>query len=258
MTTVRVNGLIIGYQEQGQGDAIVFLHGVGSDKTLWEKQLDHFSLRWRAVSLDYPGYGESGLPPKALNREEIAHYLLGAMDELGIESAHVVGLSMGGVMALEMARHQRTRLRSLVLADTFAKHPQAETIIERSRHALATMTMREFAEWRVPVVLQPHADEALKQEVIQNMARIHKTSYYWAVDAVWNADYREDLSSLNIPALIVIGQQDTLTPLSLSQELYEGIHGSQIEIIPDAGHISNVDNAVIFNQVVESFVASTH
>src|SRR5687768_9385645 len=99
MARITSNDIQIGYDERGSGDPIVFLHGVGSDKSVWARQLAHFARAWRAVALDYPGYGDSDLPARDLDRPAIAGYVRGALDALGIAAAHVVGLSMGGVIA---------------------------------------------------------------------------------------------------------------------------------------------------------------
>jgi 3-oxoadipate enol-lactonase len=204
--------------------------------------------------LDYPGYGESDLPAGDLGRADVARYVFGAIEALGIEAAHIVGLSMGGVIALEMARQQPARLRSLTLADSFARHPDAAAIVERAFQA-ASMSMRAFAEARVSVLLAPSATETLKHEVVETMARIDKRTYRWATTAVWTPDYRADLTHIAIPTLVVVGEHDQPTPLALSQELYEGIPGAHLAIIPGAGHISNIDNPAVFNQAVEAFIS---
>jgi 3-oxoadipate enol-lactonase len=257
MARITVNGLDIGYSERGGGDAIVFLHGVGSDKSVWARQLEHFSRKWRAVALDYPGYGESDMPAGDLDRAAIAAYILGALDELGIAVAHTVGLSMGGVIALEMALQQPSRLRSLVLADSFAWHPDADGILARTRNALATMTMQEFAEARVRVLLAPSAPEALQREVVETMGRIDKRVYAWTSVAVWTPDYRGDLPRIAIPTLVVVGEHDQPTPPALSEALQAGIPGAKLAIIPNAGHISNIDNPAVFNRVVAEFTSGS-
>ncbi|MBA3827265.1 MAG: alpha/beta fold hydrolase, partial [Ktedonobacterales bacterium] len=91
----------IGYTAAGSGPALVFLHGVGSDKRVWAEQIAHFSQRYRAIALDYPGYGESDLPANPLGRPEIAAALWAALMALQVDRPHVIGLSMGGVIALE-------------------------------------------------------------------------------------------------------------------------------------------------------------
>jgi 3-oxoadipate enol-lactonase len=254
MARIRVHDLDIGYDERGSGDAVVFLHGVGSDKSVWGRQLEHFARGWRAVALDYPGYGESDLPPGDLDRAAIAGYVLGALDALGVGRAHVVGLSMGGVIALELAMRWPARLRSLALADSFAWHPNADAILARTRAALASMTMREFAEQRVGALLAPGAVAVLKREVVETMGRIDPRAYAWASLAVWTPDYRANLAGIAAPTLVLVGEHDQITPPALSESLAAGIPGARLEVIPGAGHIANIDNPAVFNRVVEEFI----
>jgi 3-oxoadipate enol-lactonase len=256
MAKIRVGHQNLAFHEKGSGSAVVFLHGVGSDISAWNRQIDDFSQRWRAVALEYPGYGESDLSANGLSREEIGRFLLGAMDGLGIADAHIVGLSMGGVMAIEMACQQAARVRSLTLADTFARHPDGMTILEGLHRDVSTMTMHDFAKGRVGLILAPDAPDTLKQEVIETMAKIDKRTYTWSTAAVWTADYRKALSQIHCPTLIVIGEHDQLTPIALSEELNRGVPGSRMEIIPEAGHLSNLDHPTFFNRIVEEFILS--
>ncbi|MDQ3686758.1 MAG: alpha/beta hydrolase [Acidobacteriota bacterium] len=264
MAVVRVNDLHIGYNEarptwgdSPTGDAVLFLHGVGSDKSAWDAQLEHFGMTHRAVALDYPGYGESDFPASELNREEIARCIFGAMDELKIEEAHVIGLSMGGVIALEMHRQNSSRFRSLTLANTFACHPEAGRIIERSQHVFASMTMRSFAETRVESLLTANAQPALKRKVVETMARIDKRTYAWASVAVWTADYRHYLPSIITPTLVIASDHDQPTPPVLSGELCAAVPTARMEVISAAGHLSNIENPIAFNALVERFISST-
>src|SRR5437763_13203054 len=131
------NGYDIGYVEAGGGGAtpIVFLHGVGSDKSVWHPQLAHFGKTRRAIAFDYPGYGDSDPAPAGTTRDDYASAILSAMHELGIDRAHICGLSLGGVVAIAMAQHAPERCATLILADTFAVHPDGKAIYERSRAA---------------------------------------------------------------------------------------------------------------------------
>ena len=128
------NGRMIGYSESGSGDAtpIVFLHGVGSDKSVWHPQLAHFGQSRRAVAFDYPGYGDSDPAPEGTTRDDYAEAILSAMAELGIGRAHICGLSLGGVIAIALHHAAAERCASLMLADTFARHPDGQGIYERS------------------------------------------------------------------------------------------------------------------------------
>ena len=178
------------------------------------------------------------------------------MNGLDIEKAHVVGLSMGGVMALEVARHQPERLRTLILSNTFAFHPDGKIILKGLHQDIERMSMRDFAKKRVPLILAPQTSEAIRQEVIEAMRKIDKRTYRWSTRAVWTADYRSDLPRIRIPTLIAIGEYDQLTASALSEELHRGISGSTFTIIPKASHLSNLDNPGFFNRMVEDFILS--
>src|SRR5690348_9124241 len=127
-------GYSIGYSESGSGDAtpIVFLHGVGSDKSVWHPQLDHFGKARRSIAFDYPGYGDSDPAPHGTTRDDYAAAILSAMRGLGIERAHICGLSLGGVIAIAMHQADPGACVSLILADTFAAHPDGQGIYDRS------------------------------------------------------------------------------------------------------------------------------
>jgi len=255
MARIKVSDIEIGYNARGAGAALVFLHGVGSDKSVWDRQLASFSAGYRAIALDYPGYGDSGMPPGDLDRAAIAGYVLGALDALGIGAAHLVGLSMGGVIALELARSRPERLRSLVLADSFAWHPDGDAIVARTRAALERMSMREFAEQRVEVLLAPGAGAMLRHEVVETMSRIDRRAFGWASLAVWTPDYRADLPRIATPTLVLVGEHDQITPAALSEALAAGIPGAHLALIRGAGHISNIDQPAAFDALVEAFIS---
>ena len=130
----------IGVEEAGGGDRtpLVFLHGVGSDKSVWRPQLEHFGAERRAIALDYPGYGESAFVAGA-DRDGFAAAVLAAMSALGIQRAHLCGLSLGGVIAIAAHAAAPERCASLILADTFALHPEGPAIRDRSSRCSSTI-----------------------------------------------------------------------------------------------------------------------
>ena len=248
------NGSAIGYEEAGSPapTPIVFLHGVGSDKSVWRPQLDHFSAVRRAVAFDYPGYGDSDPAPDGTTRDDYALAILSAMDGLGIERAHVCGLSLGGVAAIAMHHAAPDRCASLILADSFAVHPEGRAIYDRS--IAASGDLRAMAEARVDVLLAQPADLAVRSEVVETMARIGPAAYRIGAEAVWLADQRERAARIDVPALVLCGSEDKVTPPSLSDELTRLIPGARMQLIPRAGHIANLEKPDEFNRAVESFV----
>ena len=248
------NGYDIGYEEAGRSEAtpIIFLHGVGSDKSVWRPQLDHFGKRRRAVAFDYPGYGESDPAPEGTSRDDYASAIISAMHELGIDRAHVCGLSLGGVVAIAMCHAEQSRCASLILADTFAVHPQGQAIYERS--LTASENLRSMAEARVDVLLAQPAAPRVRREVVETMARIDPSAYCIGAEAVWLADQRGRAAKIDVPTLILVGDQDLITPPELSNELAGLIPNSRIRLIKEAGHISNLEKPLDFNREVDEFI----
>lgn len=257
MPRVRTDsGICIGFDEAGGGDGapIVFLHGVGSDKSVWAPQLAHFGQSRRAIAFDYPGYGESDPASPGTNRDDYAAAIWSALRRLGIGEAHICGLSLGGVIAIAMHSAEPSCCASLILADTFAVHPDGAGIYEPSAAAAASGSLRPMAEARVDFLLAQPADPAVRTEVVETMARIDPAAYRIGAEAVWLADQRERAADIRVPTLIICGDDDKPTPPALSVELHGLIAGSRLEMIERAGHLTNLEQPEVFNGLVESFL----
>jgi 3-oxoadipate enol-lactonase len=255
MGKVRTSsGSSIGFAEAGGGERtpIIFLHGVGSDKSVWRPQLDHFGAERRAIAFDYPGYGDSDAAPEGTTRDDYAVAILSAMRELGIERAHVCGLSLGGVIAIAMTNAAPDCCASLILADSFAAHPDGEAIYQRSLAGAANM--RALAEGRVDVLLAQPADAAVRNEVIETMAAISPEAYCTGAAAVWLAYQRDRVHDIRAPTLVLCGAEDKITPPALSHELTRLIPGARFESIEHAGHLGNIERPEEFNTLVGAFV----
>ena len=244
----------IGYSEAGSGSVpLVLLHGVGSDKSVWRPQLDHFGGERRTIAFDYPGYGESDFRPEA-SRDDFARCILTAMDALDIPRAHICGLSLGGVIAIAMHAEAPERCASLILADTFACHPEGQAIYDRSLAASRELGMRGLAESRVGALVADGASAELLDELIETMARIDPSAYHLGARAVWLADQRDRVRDIGCPVLVLCGSEDRITPPSLSEDLKDRIPGSALVEIAGAGHLSNAEQPAVFNRVVRAFL----
>ena len=248
------NGYEIGYMEAGDGEEtpIVFLHGVGSDKSAWRPQLAHFSKSCRAIAFDYPGYGDSDPAPGGTTRDDYASAIISAMHELGIERAHVCGLSLGGVVAIAMYHADEERCASLILADTFAVHPEGRAIYERS--VAGSRDLGAMAEARVDVLLAQPADPKVRREVVDTMSRIDPGAYRIGAEAVWLADQRDRAGEIRAPSLVIVGDQDLITPIDLSNELVDLIPDARMQVIAGAGHLANLEQPDAFNAALEEFI----
>lgn len=247
-------GYALGYEEAGGGDRtpIVFLHGVGSDKSVWRPQLEYFGAERRAIAFDYPGYGDSDPTPDGTTRDDYAAAILLAMIQLGIRQAHICGLSLGGVVAIAMKHLAPEAGASLILADTFAQHPDGPAIYERG--LAASSDLRAMAEARVDVLLAQPADPAVRSEVVETMARIEPAAYRAGAEAVWLADQAERAHDIRVPTLALCGSEDKVTPPTLSTALTQLIPGARYETIEQAGHLTNLERPDEFNTLVGAFI----
>jgi 3-oxoadipate enol-lactonase len=256
MGTIDTRLGAIGVEEQGDGAAvpIVFLHGVGSDKRVWRPQLDHFGRSRRTLAFDYPGYGESGAQADA-SRDDFAAAILAAMNALDVPRAHVCGLSLGGVIAIAMHAAAKNHCVSLILADTFAVHPDGAGIFDRSVAASRTMGMRALAETRVDMLLGSAATAGLRAETVETMAAIDPEVYRTGAEAVWLADQRDRVADIQVPTLVLCGKEDKITPPALSEELAASIPGARLELIEASGHLANAEQPAAFNAALDRFLA---
>ena len=257
MARVRTTaGTLISYEEAGGGSTtpIVFLHGVGSDRSVWRPQLAHFAASRRALAFDYPGYRESDPAAPGTTRDDYAAAVLSAMRELGVERAHVCGLSLGGVVAVAMHHAAPQACASLMLADTFAVHPEGRAIYERS--LAGSHDLRTMAEARVDILLAQPTDPAVRREVVETMSRIDPAAYRIGAEAVWLADQRDRARQIEVPTLVLVCDQDLITPPDLSSDLVDLIPAAQMQVIGGAGHISNLEKPAEFNSAVAEFIGA--
>ena len=244
----------VGTSEVGGGERtpLVFLHGVGSDKSVWVPQMEHFGRTRRTLAFDYPGYGESQFREDA-TRDDYAAAILAAMTALDIEKAHVCGLSLGGVVAIAMHAAAPQRCASLILADTFAMHPQGQAIYERS--IAASHDMRGLAEARVGALMASEGP-ALRKGVIETMSAIDPEAYRLGARAVWLAEQTERAVAIRTPTLILVGDQDAITPPALSEQLAALVPSARLDIIKGASHLANLDKPVEFNRSIDDFLSA--
>lgn len=254
MAVVETSSGPVGVEQAGEGGVpLLFLHGVGSDRHAWDRQLAHFGGNRLTLAIDYPGYGDSAFGPGA-TRITFAEVALAVLDALSIERAHICGLSLGGVVAIAMHALAPDRIASLILADTFAQHPEGQAIYDRSLAGAQSLGMAGLADARADALLAAPADPAIRAEVVATMSRIDPAAYELAADAVWLADHRVEATAIRCPTLILVGSEDRITPPALSEELKDLIPHAGLVEVAGAGHLPNLEQAAIFNRVVEAFL----
>ena len=245
--------------EDGSGEAIVFLHGVGGDSASWTPQIEVFSDEFRAIAWDMPGYGGS----RALERmtfPALADSLLGLLDRLDLDRVHLVGHSMGGMVAQEFAASRPERVRTLVLSATSPAFGRPDGDFQKRfvEARIAPLdngrTMADLADEMVETMLGPSADEEGAAVARRSMAAVPEATYRSAVACLVTFDRRDALGGYAMPVLVLAGETDANAPAPMMEKMASRIPDADYVCMPGTGHLGNLENPAAFNEAVGSFL----
>jgi pimeloyl-ACP methyl ester carboxylesterase len=249
------------YDEAGQGKPVVLLHAFPLSRAMWRPQAEALAGTCRLLVPDQRGFGGTSPFPGTPSVEAMADDVAALLRALAISEPVVVGgLSMGGYVALAFARRHPDQLRALILADTRAEAdtPEGKANRDQTIAFAETHTAAEVIDSMLPKLL---GDETrrLRPTVTEEVRRIAAAQSPAAIVAALRAlrdrpDARPSLGSIRVPSLVVVGNQDTLTPPAMAQTLVAGISGAQLVTIAGAGHLSNLEQPGMFNEAVRAFL----
>jgi 3-oxoadipate enol-lactonase len=257
---IEVNGIQIDYKDQGAGLPVVFIHAFPLNQTMWDDQLHEFRTVYRTITLDLRGFGNSEVPPGPYLMDRMAADVRGLMSALDIEEAVLVGLSMGGYVSLAFYRNYPGAVRGMVLADTRAT---ADTHEARKRRLdSAEKAEREgasaVADDTLPLLLGRSTIEHKPEVVSRVRGMIEANSPAGIAAAQRGMAERPDstyiLAGIDRPTLIIVGSEDSLTPVAEAEALRNGIPHSQLCLIKDAGHLTNLEQPAEFNSALSEFL----
>lgn len=257
MPHVRVNDVDLFYAEQGAGDPVLFIHGLTWDHTLFDAQVEALKDRYRCIAVDLIGHGQSGDVDHDYSFFDLARYMAAFLDQIGVESAHLAGLSMGGMTAMPMALEHPDRVRSLILLDTDAGPEAPERVAGYDQ--LASIAVQQgwdpVAEAVVGILFGTAflADNGHKQWAIERLSASRPESVARALRAVTG---REDISSrinaISVPTTVIVGELDVATTPDKAEAMAAAIPGATLVRIPDAGHHSPIEQP---QRVTEAILA---
>ena len=262
MPKVRVGDISMYYVEAGQGEPLVLIMGLGADHLAWGFQFPAFAERYRVIAFDNRGAGQTDAPDHPYTTRMMAEDTVGLMDALGIERAHVLGASMGGMIAQEIALGFPGRVRSLQLHCTLGRpdgYLRAQVEVGRiQRRALnREEAMRAGYLWLfAPVTYdeRPEFVEMILQNALANPYPMSLTGFLRQCDAVQTHDALDRVAALRPPTLISVADQDILVPPRFSRALAERIHGAQFRLIENAAHGYFWERPEEFNQMCLKFL----
>jgi len=257
--TIDAGGHRIAYERKGEGPPVVLLHGYVGDRRTWRRQIDDLSDEFTVVAWDAPGYGGSSDPPEAFLLSDFADCLAAFIDALGLGRPHVVGLSFGGGLALELYRRHPTVPMTLVLAGAYAGWAgslPAEVVEQRLQQALrlADLPPDRLVDELIPTLFTESAPRDLVDEFVASMSEFHPAGLRANSRAFAEADLRDVLPRIAVPTLLLYGDEDVRAPLSVAHDLHTRIPGSRLVVMQGVGHVSNVEAAERFNTEVRAFL----
>jgi pimeloyl-ACP methyl ester carboxylesterase len=261
MLRAEVGALSVAYERAGDGATLVLLHGFTHDSRVWRPQLEDLSNQFTVIAWDAPGAGQSADPPETFGIGDWAECLGGFLDAVGIQRAHIVGLSWGGLLAQEFYRRYSARVLSLVLADTYAgwKGSLPEPIPEERLAAClrdASLPPAEFVPRYLPGMFGDSPTEETREELARIMSDFHPRGFRLMATALARADTRDLLPTIQVPTLLVWGDADVRSPLTVAHQMHDAIAGARLAVIPGAGHVSNLEEPVQFDAHVRAFCLS--
>ena len=254
-----MGGLTIAYDRRGDGPPLVLVHGGLIDHREWSHQLDELSDEFTVVAWDAPGCGVSSDPPEAFRMADYADCLAGLIEGAGLERPHVLGLSWGSTLALELYRRRPDIPRSLVLTGGYAGWAGSlppEEVAERLRGFLGQIERpaREWVRAYIPTLLTERAPTGMADELVAIMADSRPAGLRPMIHAMAEADLREVLPTISVPTLLLYGEEDVRSPMEVANEMHAAIPGSTLVVLPDVGHQSNVEAPGRFNEAVRTFL----
>jgi 3-oxoadipate enol-lactonase len=250
MSAVDVHHVVSGVNE---GPVVVLSNSLGSTHRMWDAQAGALGERFKVVRYDTRGHGSSPVPPGPYFIDDLTDDLVRLLDRLGVQRAHVVGLSLGAMTAMRLAARFPERIQGLALLCTAAHLPPADW---RARaklvrmHGSAAVSTSVVQRWFTEPFLS--AQPELRADFDAMVAATPGEGYAACCDAIANLDLRQDLSSISAPTLVIAGADDPATPPAKLEEIVSGIPGARLLVVEHAAHLANVEQpGIITSALVE-------
>jgi pimeloyl-ACP methyl ester carboxylesterase len=254
---IRTNGLEIAFQRAGEGPPLVLVHGAATDGRMWRPQLAGLVDELTVVAWDEPGAGRSSDPPAGFGLADYASCLATLIEELQLGPAHVGGLSWGGTLAQELYRHRPELVATLILVDSYAgwkgSLPEGEV---RARVAGLREMLAAPAEHFDPTLPGLFAGDPPAEFVplLEEMAAdVRPESLESELLIMAETDQRDLLPRIAVPTLLIWGEGDLRSPVHVGRQFEQAIPDARLVLIPDAGHVSNMEQPDRVNEAVREF-----
>lgn len=257
MPTVKVNGVEISYADEGQGEPILFLHGLGISQRDWSRQIEYFRQNYRVLAPDFRGHGDSEKPDAEYSISIHSADIVALMDVLSLDSVHIVGFSMGGMVAFQLAVDAPERLRTMTIVnsgpalpnDTFA----AKKMLWSRLLWIHLFGMKRFAQKVAENMFvsndQNEAISALAAQIASNPKKI----YLKNLKSLWGWGVLEQLADIEIPTLMLAGDCD-YSPVAVKQAIVDAMQCAELVVVKNSGHGTPIEKPDETNRAIKAFL----
>ena len=262
MFYTKIKDLSIAYRKEGSGSALVLLHGgLNCNCKVWRTQIEGLSNDFTIIAWDAPGTGKSDDTPEFFTLKDWADCLAELLDTIGIKKAYILGLSWGGLLAQMFYEYHSSRVQSLILCGAYTGWKGSLTDSEfktRTTNALADASLppKEIARKYLPSMFSDNAPVSLRGELLNIISTDFRPNGFRAMVKAMATDSRELLPKIKVPTLLIWGDSDKRSSMDVALAFKNSIPGARLEIISNAGHISNMENPDEFNKAVKDFCLS--
>jgi len=259
---IPVNDINVSYNDEGPKKApvIIFIHGFPLNKSMWDKQSEKLKDSYRVIAYDIRGHGDTDLGAIDFSIDLFAQDLIDFMDALKIEKTMLCGLSMGGYIALNAIDKHPNRFSALILSDTNCTADSSEAKENRIKtiEGIKENGVKKLADGLIPKLFAPESFKTYSEGIAvvkELIVKTPKQSLYNSLHAMANRkETCSKLPEIKIPVLIIVGKEDKITPPEAANAMHEKIKDSSLQIIPNAGHLSNLENQEDFNNQLKKFI----
>lgn len=259
-TAKNIDRTPIAWREMGQGEAVIFLHAMVTSRTGWEPQMTALSSDYRCIAWDMPGFGSSTPPENNAGFDEVLAALVAFVTgTLGIERAHFVGLSVGGMILQQFAAKHPKLVSSITMMDCSPKFGFGGGMTGGEFEALMAdqldgTSLPQFCESMIRAIVGPQAPESAIQAALGSMTRASREGLEYAARLIARHDALDQLPLIACPVLVMAGAEDGETPPAYAREIANRIPGANLSIIPNAGHIANLEAAEAVTERLRVFL----
>jgi len=256
---VRANGIDIHYTLTGEGPTIVFSHSLACNVGEWDEQVKDLSKRFRVVCVDTRGHGKTTAPAGDYTLDQLADDMKGLLDTINVKQPHFCGLSMGGMIGQVAALKYPGIFKTITLADTTSRYaPEAKPLWEgrvktAREQGMGAIVQGTLERWLTESYRKANA--ARTEQIAGYIRSTPVAGYTGCIAAISKIDTTDRLKEIRAPALVLCGELDAGTPPAMSQAINKAMPGSTLVLIPNAAHLSNVDQPEAFTRALTTFIA---